>query len=231
MSSNLTKIDVGKRAIYNYHVLGDKNNSKTNMQIVDAWYPKTAHQEEIYILNNLLKLANGRDGEYIELSEYTFLLAFMTAGDIPKMDESGNLLGYRKNANAVQQALLRFEDFSNRKLVTGKPLYLAVNFAGKLELEDQISLSKVQNEYISQNIEDLLKILTGSTELLADNVNLIIKELRELEELIKEENRPSVAKTLSTTNDIASIIGMIAENVPIAAKLGVNLVKTFVSTI
>ena len=108
---------------------------------------------------------------------------------------------------------------------------MAVNFAGKLELEDQISLSKVQNEYISQNIEDLLKILTGSTELLADNVNLIIKELRELEELIKEENRPSVAKTLSTTNDIASIIGMIAENVPIAAKLGVNLVKTFVSTI
>ena len=231
MSSNLTKIDVGKRAIYNYHVLGNKNNSKMNMQIVDAWYPKTAYQEEIYILNNLLKLANGRDGEYIELSEHTFSLAFMTAGDIPKMDESGNLLGFRKNGNAVQQALLRFKDFSNRQLVTGKPLYLAVTFAGKLELEDQISLSKAQNEYISQNIEELLKILTGSTELLADNVNLIIKELRELKELIKEENRPSVAKTLSTTNDITSIIGVIAEKAPIVAQLGINLVKTIASVI
>ena len=231
MPSNLTKIDIGKRAIYNYHVLGSKNNSKINMQIVDAWYPKTAHQEEIYILNNLLKLANGRDGEDIELSEHTFPLAFMTAGDIPEKDELGNLLGYRKNDNAVQQAVLRFEDFSNRKLVTGNPLCLVVNFAGKLELENQISFSKAQNEYISQNIEELLKILTGGTELLADNVNLIIKELRELEELIKEENRPSVAKTLSTTNDIASIIGMIAEKAPIVAQLGINLVNTFASTI
>lgn len=231
MPSKLTRIDVGKRAIYNYHVLGNKNNSKTNMQIVDAWYPKTAHQEEIYILNNLLKLANGRDGEYIELNEHTFSLAFMTAGDILQIDESGNFLGFRKNDNAIQQAFYRFEDFSNRKLVTGKPLYLAVTFTGKLELEDQISLSKAQNEYISQNIEDLLKILTGSTELLSDNVNLFITELRKLEELIKEANRPSVNKTLSMTNDITSILSTIVEKTPIAVKLGIDLIKNLTSTI
>ena len=103
--------------------------------------------------------------------------------------------------------------------------------AGKLELENQISLSKAQNEYISQNIEDLLKILTGSTELLADNVNLIIKELRKLEELIKEANRPSVTKTLSMTNDITSILSTIVEKTPIAVKLGIDLIKNLTSTI
>ena len=226
MPSKLTKIDIGKRAIYNYHVLGNKNNLKIDMQIVNAWYPQTAHQEEIYILNNLLKLANGRDGEYIELSEHTFPLAFMTAGSIPQTNESGELLGIKNNKNAIQQACLRFEDFSGRKLVTGKPLYLAVNFAGKLELEDQISLSRFQCADISQKLEELLRVLTESADLIENNTNAITNELLELKELIKEQGKPSVIKALSTTNDIASVLSVIIDIVPAAAKFGTDLLKS-----
>ena len=42
--------DVGKRAIYNYHVNEQIENKKVSMEIVENWYPQSYHQKEIFIL-------------------------------------------------------------------------------------------------------------------------------------------------------------------------------------
>ena len=52
----LSKVDVGKRDVYTYHVLNSTQSTKVDMNVVEAWFPKTAHQEEIFILNKYQKL-------------------------------------------------------------------------------------------------------------------------------------------------------------------------------
>ena len=71
--------DVGKRAIYNYHVNEQIENKKVSMEIVENWYPQSYHQKEIFILSKIRKLCNGFDGTDIKVSDQELPLLFMTA--------------------------------------------------------------------------------------------------------------------------------------------------------
>lgn len=70
--------DIGKRAIYNYHVNDSLINEKVSMDIVKNWYPQNFHQKEIFILNKMKELCDGLDGVDIRMTQQTLPLLFMT---------------------------------------------------------------------------------------------------------------------------------------------------------
>ena len=72
------KTDLGKRAIYNFHVRDDMNDVKVSPSVVDCWYPTSPKQEEILILNKMRNLSEGFDGTPVKIAESRLCLLFMT---------------------------------------------------------------------------------------------------------------------------------------------------------
>ena len=108
-----SKVDIGKRAIYNYHVNHDKTNQKVPYEAVECWYPQTVHQERIFILNKLKELSGGTDGKIVELTEQTAPLLFMTAG----YDETKK--GYIRSQGGVQTT-----DRENDEMITVQNVFI-----------------------------------------------------------------------------------------------------------
>ncbi len=223
----LSKVDVGKRDVYTYHVLNSTQSTKVDMNVVEAWFPKTAHQEEIFILNKLLSLANWRDGQYISFTEHTLPLAFMTACSKPNYNKAGELLGYMPNKEAVSLAVSRFNDFAARGLISGRANYFAVNFSGKLELEERVNISDSRCAEIVDSLQRLTDAMKMETELHNACTKLLSNEINELLELLKKQDKPSAKNLLSVANDATSLCSFTAKAIPAALKVINGIIALF----
>lgn len=227
MSKRLLTYDLGKRAIYNYFVLDSSDNRTANLDIVNAWYPQTAKQEEIFILQKLLSIAHGKDGERFELSEYQFQLAFMVSDYKAVYKKTGELVGYQRDRDAIRRAINRFQDFEARGLVEGQPANLSVTFSGRLALEEKLygsqrDIQKAQEVFaqLSQSILDIARQQNNNSDEIA-------QQLKEIIEFLKNQTSPSVGQVLSTIDTTASLFEKIKDGIPIA----VNIISRLVSLI
>lgn len=221
----LSKVDVGKRDVYTYHVLNSTQSTKVDMNVVEAWFPKTAHQEEIFILNKLLSLSNWRDGQYISFTERTLPLAFMTAYSKLNYNKAGELLGYMPNKEAVNLAVSRFNDFSARGLISGRANYFAVSFSGKLELEERVDIPDSRCAEIANSILTLRETINSSIEYHNKDTELLMDNLKRLIELLEGQNKPSVKNFLSVANDTTSLFSSAVSVAPSV----VSVIKKIIS--
>lgn len=223
----LSKVDVGKRDVYTYHVLNSTQSTKVDMNVVEAWFPKTAHQEEIFILNKLLSLANWRDGQYISFTEHTLPLAFMTACSKSNYNKAGEFLGYMPNKEAVSLAVSRFNDFSARGLITGRANYFAVSFSGKLELEERVNISDSRCAEIVDSLQHLTDAIEMETEMRNVCTKVLSSEINELVELLKKKDKPSAKNLISVANDATSLCTFTAKAIPAALKVINGIIALF----
>lgn len=221
----LSKVDVGKRDVYTYHVLNSTQSTKVDMNVVEAWFPKTAHQEEIFILNKLLSLANWRDGQYISFTRRTLPLAFMTACSKPNYNKAGELLGYMPNKEAGNLAVSRFNDFSARGLISGRANYFAVSFSGKLELEERVDISDSRCAEIANSILTLRETINSSIEYHNKDTELLMDNMKRLIELLEGQNKPTVKNFLSVANDTTSLFSSAVSVAPAV----VSVIKKIIS--
>lgn len=114
--------------VYLYFTNGIIANNKESERLKSAikWYKDCSGKETATILNKILKLANGIDGEKIEISSKgEQRLLFMTGFFYD--DKDTKALHYRAN----QKALQRFEEFKNRGFVSGKIDEFCITLQGK----------------------------------------------------------------------------------------------------
>lgn len=221
----LSKVDVGKRDIYAYHVLNSTQSIKVDMKVVEAWFPKTAHQEEIFVLNKLLSLANWMDGQYISFTAHTLPLAFMTTCSKPNYNKAGEFLGYMHNKEAPSLAVSRFNNFAARGLVEGRPNCFAVSFSGRLKLEEQVNISDSCCAEIADSILTLRETIDSSIEYHNKNTELLMDNMKRLIELLEGQNKPTVKNFLSVANDTTSLFSSAVSVAPAV----VSVIKKIIS--
>lgn len=142
--------DIGKRAIYNYHVNDSLINEKVSMDIVKNWYPQNFHQKEIFILNKMKELCDGLDGVDIRMTQQTLPLLFMTEEWTETKDGR-----YRQDKSQIlKRAQNRFDDFEHRGYITGNYGCLQFTFSGMLYWK-YYSISNYLKKFIEVNVDKL----------------------------------------------------------------------------
>lgn len=142
------KTDLGKRAIYNYHVRNDRNNVRVPPAVVDCWYPTSPKQEEILILSKMCNLTKGRDGVQVYISEANLPSLFMTGGYTKTTD---GMYVYEQDV-VMQRTRSRFHDFAGRGLLEGNISAPAITFSGLRQLEDLVTVDESADDVIREFI-------------------------------------------------------------------------------
>ena len=140
------KTDLGKRAIYNYHVRNDGNNARVPPAVVDCWYPTSPKQEEILILSKMCNLTKGRDGVQVRISEANLPSLFMTGGYTKTTD---GMYVYEQDV-VMQRTRSRFHDFAGRGLLEGVIGAPAITFSGLRQLEDLVAFDDSADDVIRE---------------------------------------------------------------------------------
>ena len=204
--------DIGKRAIYNYHVNDSLINEKVSMDIVKNWYPQNFHQKEIFILNKMKELCDGLDGVDIRMTQQTLPLLFMTEEWTETKDGR-----YRHDKSQIlKRAQNRFDDFEHRGYITGNYGCLQFTFSGMEKLEEYVEIKPDVNEKIQQIIDELERNTDESIERYDKLINI-------LQDIKSEPKRFS--EYISDLGNIASIAGTIPTIVPRVGGLLSNLVR------
>lgn len=138
------KTDLGRRAIYNYHVRKDENNARVSPAVVDCWYPTSPKQEEVLILSKMCNLAEGRDGVPVHIAEVNLPSLFMTGGYTKTAD--GMYVSERDVV--IRRTRSRFRDFAGRGLLEGSIGAPAITFSGLRQLEDLVTFDDSADDVI-----------------------------------------------------------------------------------
>lgn len=142
------KTDLGKRAIYNYHVRNDGDNVRVPRAVVDCWYPTSPKQEEILILSKMRNLTKGRDGVPVRIPERNLCSLFMTGG-YTETDDGMYIL---EQDVVIQRTRSRFHDFAGRGLLEGTIDAPAITFSGLRQLEDLVTVDNLTDDIIHKFI-------------------------------------------------------------------------------
>ncbi|WP_294338113.1 hypothetical protein [uncultured Clostridium sp.] len=172
-------IDVGTRAMYNYHVNKTLNNGKVDEKIINAWKPTSAEEEKIYILNRILEKAKGYDGVKVMCRESEFPLLFLTNGWDCINLKSGKTIYQANRTRAMMNARSRFEDFKRRGLIEGNIGSLAITFMGKEILEQKIDVKQVvqkEMDEFTEKLEEYIETSGIERKKIIDGLNEIRKE-------------------------------------------------------
>ena len=198
--------DVGKRAIYNYHVNEQIENKKVSMEIVENWYPQSYHQKEIFILSKIRKLCNGFDGRDIKVSDQELPLLFMTAEW--NTTKNGK---YIQNRNQIlRRAISRFDDFEHQGYITGTYGRFQFTFSGMKKLEDLV----IMKPDINQNIEQVIEEIRKENEKSSTRYEELISVLQDIKNTPK-----NYGEYISDLANIATIGSIIPSAVPKVGKL------------
>ena len=194
------KTDLGKRAIYNYHVRNDVNNARVPIAVVDCWYPTSPKQEEILILSKMRNLTKGRDGVQVRISE----------ANLPSLSMTG---GYTKTADGmyiyeqgvvIQRTRSRFHDFAGRGLLEGVISAPAITFSGLRQLEDLVTFDDSADDVI----REFIAVVRESTSAMQAHDQKIIELLEGLESQISVPEKKK-GDVVSMAANVATIIGTV----------------------
>ena len=194
-----SKVDIGKRAIYNYHVNHDKTNQKVPYEAVECWYPQTVHQERIFMLNKLKELSGGTDGKIVELTEQTAPLLFMTAG----YDETKK--GFVQNRKlSIKRAISRYEDFERKGYIEGDILHVGITFSGLEQLEKMVILDDETEKALYEMMVAIQRCLETSNRQ-TEQLNQIIMSLQ------AQNKKPDTTKSgvISRIADISTVVSAV----------------------
>lgn len=147
------KTDLGKRAIYNYHVRNDGNNVRVSPAVVDCWYPTSLKQEEILILSKMCSLAKGLDGVQLRIPNANLPSLFMTGGYTETAD---GMFVYEQDVVA-RRTRSRFHDFVGRGLLEGTIGAPVIKFSGLRQLEDLVTFDNSADDVIREFIAAVRK--------------------------------------------------------------------------
>lgn len=194
------KTDIGKRAIYNFHVNNDTNNRKVSPVIVDCWYPTTPRQVEILILSKMKELAKGRDGVPVHVTQNLLPSLLMTGCYSQTKDGQ-----YVADETMIwRQTRSRYQDFVDRKLLGGTLGAPTITFSGLRQLDDMVTI----DDSAEMAIKELIDLLhTNTNEMQQQSV-----QLGKLVEILNEQmEKPEKSKgeIVSNVANIATIIGTI----------------------
>lgn len=204
--------DIGKRAIYNYHVNNSLNNKKVSMDIVRNWYPTNFHQKEIFILSKMKELCDGLDGVGIKMTAQTLPLLFMTE----EWTETKDGKYWQDKSQILRRAKNRFDDFEHRGYITGNYACLQFTFSGMQKLEEYVEVKPDVNAQIQQIIDELDRNTNKAMEKYDSLIGI-------LQDIKSEPKRFS--EYISDLGNIASIAGTIPAIVPQICGLLKNLVR------
>lgn len=194
------KTDIGKRAIYNFHVNNDTNNRKVSPIIVDCWYPATPRQTEVLILSKMSELSKGRDGVPVRITQNLLPSLFMTGCYTQTKDGQ-----YVADEPLIwQQTRSRYQDFVDRKLMGGTLSAPTITFSGLRQLDDMVTIDNSAEIEIRELVASLRKNI--------DEMQQQSVQLEKLVEILNEQmEKPEKSKgeIVSNMANIATIIGTI----------------------
>ena len=132
----ICRYDVGKADAYRYY---NNVNGKVDQFLLDSWYPCSAVESQIFILNKIYNLAGKRDGVYVNIHDSQLSSLYLTCEY--NFDEStGKYI--KPSADSIRyRTKKRYDDFVYRHLILDK----SINFAG-LTFSGVLLLEKLLNE-------------------------------------------------------------------------------------
>lgn len=215
------KTDLGKRAIYNFHVRDDMNDVKVSPSVVDCWYPTSPKQEEILILNKMRNLSEGFDGTPVKIAESRLCLLFMT-GNYSKT--SNGMYVFDQNG-IIMRTRSRFRDFVNRGLLEGSINSPAITFSGLRQLERLVT----DSESINNFTHEFLNVVRENRSMITRHEKQIDKLLEKLEVQIatSEKNNRDVVAMAADVVSILSIVPSIMDKIPAIENVIHNLFSFF----
>lgn len=194
------KTNLGKRAIYNYHVRNDVNNVRVPTAIVDCWYPTSPKQEEILILSKMCNLTEARDGVQVCISEANLPSLFMTGGYTKTAD---GMYVYEQDV-VVQRTRSRFRDFAGRGLLEGTIDAPAITFSGLRQLEDLVTVDNLTDDIIRK----FVVAVRENTLVMQQYGQQFDKLLEKLESQIAAPEKKK-CDVVSMAANVATIIGTV----------------------
>lgn len=194
------KTDLGKRAIYNYHVRNDVNNARVPTAIVDCWYPTSPKQEEILILSKMRSLTKGRDGVQVRIPEVNRPSLFMTGGYTQTND---GMYIFEQDV-VIRRTHSRFHDFTARGLLEGAIGAPAITFSGLRQLEDLVAFDDSADDVI----REFVAVVRENTSAMQAHDQKLIELLKELESQISVPEKKK-GDVVSMAANVATIIGTV----------------------
>ena len=194
------KTDLGKRAIYNYHVRNDGNNARVPPAVVDCWYPTSPKQEEILILSKMRNLTKGRDGVQVRISEANLPSLFMTGGYTKTAD---GMYIYEQGV-VMQRTRSRFHDFAGRGLLEGVIGAPAITFSGLRQLEDLVAFDDSADDVI----REFVAAVRENTSAMQSHDQKLIGLLEGLESQISVAEKKK-GDVVTMAANVATIIGTV----------------------
>lgn len=194
------KTDLGKRAIYNYHVRNDGNNARVSPAVVDCWYPTSPKQEEILILSKMRSLTKGRDGVPVRIAEANLYSLFMTGGYTKTAD---GMYIYEQDV-VMQRTRSRFHDFAGRGLLEGAISAPAITFSGLRQLEDLVTVDESADDVIREFIA-AVRENTSAMQQHGQRLDGLLEKL-ESQITVPEKKKGDV---VSMAANVATIIGTV----------------------
>lgn len=194
------KTDLGKRAIYNYHVRNDGNNARVSPAVVDCWYPTSPKQEEILILSKMRSLTKGRDGVPVRIAEANLYSLFMTGGYTKTAD---GMYIYEQDV-VIRHTRSRFHDFAARGLLEGAIGAPAITFSGLRQLEDLVTFDDSADDVI----REFVAVVRENTSAMQAHDQKLIELLEGLESQISVPEKKK-GDVVSMAANVATIIGTV----------------------
>ena len=194
------KTDLGKRAIYNYHVRNDGNNARVPPAVVDCWYPTSPKQEEILILSKMRNLTKGRDGVQVRISEANLPSLFMTGGYTKTAD---GMYIYEQDV-VIRRTRSRFHDFAGRGLLEGVIGAPAITFSGLRQLEDLVAFDDSADDVI----REFVAAVRENTSAMQSHDQRLTGLLEGLESQISVPEKKK-GDVVSMAANVATIIGAV----------------------
>lgn len=223
-SKSGTKIDIGLRSIYNFHV-GNELHRRVNMNVVKEWYPENTVQQEYYILKRIRELADRKDGYKVYLKNSENIAALYMTYITPVYTTSDGKTRYSIKpeylAESVQRARERFEDMRRRGLVSGNATSPSITFSG---------IQKLDSVVADDNYKVIADLLCELKEVLIRSNEIGEEQLVVLNEIVDSTTEKiTVSDCMEKVNNAVDFVGntvKIANGVNKAMPIIMFLIKT-----
>ncbi len=201
-SKSGTKINIGLRSIYNFHV-GNELHHRVNMSVIKEWYPENTVQQEYYILKRIRELADGKDGHKVYLKTYENIASLYMTYITPSYTTPDGKTRYSRKqeylTESVQRARERFEDMKRRGLVSGDAASPSITFSGIQKLDSVVT----DNNYkvIADSLCELKDVLICSNEISEAQLSVLNKIVDSTTEKI------TVSDCMEKVNNAVDFVG------------------------